>query len=150
MITFYFSSWEGLNANIFAQAITVRWEAGRPPCRYPASLCLKLKWIFGGWGREVEDDREYLLFHLSLLTLCLCLREVLRAGPLDSDVNQEKEVRGPQLGREIWTQRNQTCLGVLGFYFKEQNSWSPEHRESAKWQRNDLVQKQIVGSSLSL
>lgn len=71
-------------------------------------------------------------FHLSLLTFCLCLREVLRAGPLDSDVNQEKEVHGPQLGREIWTQKNQTCLGVLGFYFKEQNSWSPEHRESAK------------------
>lgn len=57
---------------------------------------------------------------------------MLRDGPPDNDVNQEENIDVPKSGREIWTQSNLACLGVLGFYFKEQNSLSPEDRESAK------------------
>lgn len=73
MITFYFSSGEGLNANILAQAITVRHEANRLPCRSLALFSLKVD--FGGLRERGGGRERIFVVFILVFGLSACAQE---------------------------------------------------------------------------
>lgn len=136
MISFYFSGPEGLGANILAQVITARREANRHPVvTHPFSVS---NWsrLFLGWGGERYMEGESLCcFHPSVLAFCLYLREMVRVWGSWQWYKPRKTSMSPHSAEQIGAQSNWACLGVLEFYFKEQNSWMPEPTKSIKWQK---------------